>query len=156
MVNTLIFSISQHFIGDASHIRDNNLELLSNMKCKSLGEFRQYKDIFFQRVFLRTDCSQPFWKEKFLAGLPKLIGDQVREKIREDFNGEIPYGTLSYGELTSYVNKIGTNLYTTMRLQKKLKNEQKLKKQSIGDFCQQYDPSFVQSKDKRKSSKSRS
>ena len=60
MVNTLIFSISQHFIGDSSHIRDKNLELLSNMKCKSLGEFRQYKDIFFQRVFLRTDYNQPF------------------------------------------------------------------------------------------------
>ena len=70
MVNTLIFSISQHFIGDASHIRDNNLELLSNMKCKSLGEFRQYKDIFFQRVFLRTDFNKPFWKEKIIVVLP--------------------------------------------------------------------------------------
>ena len=128
MLNTLIFSISQHFIGDSSHIRDRSLELLSNLKCKSLGEFRQYKDIFFQKVFLRDDCNQPFWKEKFLAGLPSLIGDQVRNKIREDFNGEIPYNNLSYGELASYVNKIGTNLCITIRLQKRLKNERKLTK----------------------------
>src|SRR5262249_47499291 len=31
MVHTLIFSISQHFIGDPSHYSDKSLELLSNM-----------------------------------------------------------------------------------------------------------------------------
>lgn len=36
-VDTLIFSISQHFIGDPSHVGDRHQYLLSNMKCKSLG-----------------------------------------------------------------------------------------------------------------------
>ena len=65
MVNTLVFSISQYFVGDPSHFRDKTLALLSNMKCKSLGEFHQYKNTFFQRVLLGNDCNQPFWKEKF-------------------------------------------------------------------------------------------
>ena len=146
MVNTLVSSISQHFVGDPSHFRDKTFELLSNMKCKSLGEFRQYKDTFFQRVLLRNDCNQPFWKEKILAGLPKLIGEQVRNKIREDNNNEIPYDHLSYGELASYVYKIGTNLCTTIRLQKQLKNEKRLKRQSLGDFCAQFDSSFTYEK----------
>ena len=72
VVNTLIVSISQHFLGDSSYILDKNQDLLSNMKCRSLREFREYKEIFLSRVFQRTDCNQPFWKEKFVAGLPKI------------------------------------------------------------------------------------
>jgi len=124
------------------------------MKCKFLGEFREYKDVFFQRVLLRSDCNQPFWKEKFLAGLPKLIGEQVRDKIREEHNGQIPYDLLSYGELASYVYKIGTQLCTNIRLQKQLKKEQKTSNKGLGDFCAQYDPSFINPKN-RKSSKTK-
>ncbi|PKI53740.1 hypothetical protein CRG98_025870 [Punica granatum] len=66
-VATLVFAISQHFIGDPSHLKDKNLELLSNLKYKRLSDFRQYKDTFLTRVMSREDCNQPFWKEKFLA-----------------------------------------------------------------------------------------
>ncbi|PKI59910.1 hypothetical protein CRG98_019683 [Punica granatum] len=31
-VATLVFAISQHFVGDPSHLKDKNLELLSNLK----------------------------------------------------------------------------------------------------------------------------
>ncbi|PKI55759.1 hypothetical protein CRG98_023850 [Punica granatum] len=49
-VATLVFAISQHFVGDPSHLKDKNLELLSNLKCKRLSDFRQYKDTFLTRV----------------------------------------------------------------------------------------------------------
>jgi hypothetical protein len=41
---------------------------------------------------LREDSNQPFWKEKFLVGLPILLGEKVRNKIKETFTTKtIPY-----------------------------------------------------------------
>ena len=37
VVNTLIFTIAQHFIGDPSLWKDRSGELLSNLKCRTLG-----------------------------------------------------------------------------------------------------------------------
>ncbi|XLS44964.1 hypothetical protein HN51_001829, partial [Arachis hypogaea] len=39
-VNTLIFTIASHFIGDPSLWKDRSGELLSNLKCKTLSDFR--------------------------------------------------------------------------------------------------------------------
>ncbi|PKI58299.1 hypothetical protein CRG98_021305 [Punica granatum] len=108
-VATLVFAISQHFVGDPSHLKDKNLELLSNLKCKRLSDFRQYKDTFLTRVMSREDCNQPFWKEKFLAGLPTLLGEQVRNEIKSINHGQIPYKELSYGELISFIHKEGAD-----------------------------------------------
>ncbi|KAL5134611.1 polyprotein [Glycine soja] len=79
-VNTLIFTIAQHFIGDPSLWKDRSAELLSNLKCRTLADFRWYRDTFLTRVYTREDSQQPFWKEKFLAGLPRSLGDKVRDK----------------------------------------------------------------------------
>ncbi|KAH9723908.1 hypothetical protein KPL70_007304 [Citrus sinensis] len=38
-VATLILTISLHFIGDPSHLRDKNTELLHNLRCRKLSEF---------------------------------------------------------------------------------------------------------------------
>ncbi|KAL5130725.1 polyprotein [Glycine soja] len=96
-VNTLIFTIAQHFIGDPSLWKDRSAELLSNLKCRTLADFRWYRDTFLTRVYTREDSQQPFWKEKFLAGLPRSLGDKVRDKIRsQSANGDIPYESLSY------------------------------------------------------------
>ncbi|MFQ6636209.1 hypothetical protein Gotur_013168, partial [Gossypium turneri] len=72
-VERLVFSISKHFIRDPSHLKDRNSELLSNLKCKKLTNFKWRKDVFMTRVMQRSDKQQPFWKEKFLAGLPTLL-----------------------------------------------------------------------------------
>ncbi|QHN98931.1 uncharacterized protein DS421_13g393610 [Arachis hypogaea] len=106
-VNTLIFTIASHFIGDSSLWKDRSAELLSNLWCKILSDFRWYKDTFLTRVYTREDSQQPFWKEKFLAGLPKSLGDKVRDKIRSlTPDGIIPYDELSYGQLISFIQKI--------------------------------------------------
>uniref|UniRef100_A0A0R0EG98 DUF7746 domain-containing protein n=1 Tax=Glycine max TaxID=3847 RepID=A0A0R0EG98_SOYBN len=105
-INTLIFTIAQHFIGDPSLWKDRSAELLSNLKCRILADFRWYRDTFLTRVYTREDNQQPFGKEKFLAGLPRSLGDKVRDKIHsQSANGDIPYETLSYGQLISYVQK---------------------------------------------------
>ena len=43
VVNTLIFTITQHFIGDPSLWKDRSGELLSNLKCRNLADFRWYR-----------------------------------------------------------------------------------------------------------------
>ena len=60
-VNTLIFTIAQHFIGDPSLWKDRSAELLSNLKCRTLADFRWYRDTFLTRVYTREDSQQPFW-----------------------------------------------------------------------------------------------
>ncbi|XLU80028.1 hypothetical protein S245_003448, partial [Arachis hypogaea] len=42
-VNTLIFTIASHFIGDPSLWKDRSAELLSNLRCKTLSDFRFVK-----------------------------------------------------------------------------------------------------------------
>ena len=60
VVNTLIFTIAQHFIGDPSLWRDGSVELLSNLKCKILVVFQWYRDTFLTKVFIKEDSQQPF------------------------------------------------------------------------------------------------
>ncbi|KAH9671332.1 putative ribonuclease H protein [Citrus sinensis] len=141
-VATLILTISLHFIGDPSHLRDKNAELLHNLRCRKLSDFQEYKTTFFTRLFLRDDANHVTWKEKFLAGLPTLLGEKVRNSIKALYDNRIPYDELTYGELVSFVNKEGLNICQDLKLQKRLKQELRRSKQELGSFCKQfnYDP----------------
>ncbi|KAH9671276.1 hypothetical protein KPL70_017306 [Citrus sinensis] len=141
-VATLILTISLHFIGDPSHLRDKNAELLYNLRCRKLSEFQDYKTTFFTRLFLRDDANHTTWKEKFLAGLPTLLGEKVRNSIKALYDNRIPYDELTYGELVSFVNKEGLKICQDLKLQKRLKWELRKSKQELGSFCKQfnYDP----------------
>ncbi|KAH9679745.1 hypothetical protein KPL71_026254 [Citrus sinensis] len=141
-VATLILTISLHFIGDPSHLRDKNAELLYNLRCRKLSDFNDYKTTFFTRLFLRDGANHVTWKEKFLAGLPTLLGEKVRNSIKALFDNRIPYDELTYGELVSFVNKEGLKICQDLKLHKRLKQELRQSKQELGGFCKQfnYDP----------------
>ncbi|KAH9679453.1 hypothetical protein KPL71_026141 [Citrus sinensis] len=96
----------------------------------------------FHRLFLRDDANHVTWKEKFLAGLPTLLGEKVRNSIKALFENRIPYDELTYGELVSFVNKEGLKICQDLKLQKRLKQELRKSKQELGGFCKQfnYDP----------------
>ena len=57
---TLIYSISKHFIGDPTKIKDKTADLLTNLKCPTLHDFRWYREVFLTKVMLRSDCNQSF------------------------------------------------------------------------------------------------
>ncbi|RVW71016.1 hypothetical protein CK203_059713 [Vitis vinifera] len=137
-VATLIYSISKHFIGDPTKIKDKTADLLTNLKCPKLHDFRWYKEVFLTKVMLRSDCNQSFWKEKFISGLPKLFSERIRIKIREQYNGQIPYDKLTYGEIISIVTGEGIKLCNDFKLKQQMKNEQKIYKNEFGSFCSQF------------------
>ncbi|KAG5063956.1 hypothetical protein JHK85_005139 [Glycine max] len=127
-VNTLIFTIAQHFIGDPSLWKD--------------------------RVYTREDSQQPFWKEKFLAGLPRSLGDKVRDKIRsQSANGDIPYESLSYSQLISYVQKVALKICQDDKIQRQLAKEKAQTKRDLGSFCEQFGLPTCPKQKKKQSSK---
>ncbi|KAH1192767.1 hypothetical protein GmHk_19G053922 [Glycine max] len=154
-VNTLIFTIAQHFIGDPLLWKDRSAELLSNLKCRTLTDFRWYRDTFLTRVHTREDSQQPFWKEKFLAGLPRSLGDKVRDKIRsQSANGDISYESLSYGQLISYVQKVALKICQDDKIQRQLAKEKAQTKKDLGSFCEQFGlPACPKQKKKQSSRK---
>ncbi|KAL5130726.1 polyprotein [Glycine soja] len=153
-VNTLIFTIAQHFIGDPSLWKDRSAELLSNLKCRTLADFRWYRDTFLTRVYTREDSQQPFWKEKFLAGLPRSLGDKVRDKIRsQSANGDIPYESLSYGQLISYVQKVALKICQDDKIQRQLAKEKAQTKRDLGSLCEQFGLPACPKQKKKQSSK---
>nr|KJB23562.1 hypothetical protein B456_004G105400 [Gossypium raimondii] len=91
------------------------------------------------RVMQRSDNQQPFGKENFLAGLPTLLGEKVRNQIRENYKGIIPYGKLTYGELIRFTQKEGLQIYQDLKLQKQLKKERYQCRKELGSFCHQFD-----------------
>ena len=137
-VNTLIFTIIKHFVGDPSLWKDRSAELLSNLKCRTLSDFRWYRDNFLQRVLTRDDANQPFWKEKFLAGLPKSLADKVREKLRNQNDGNISYERLTSGQLVSHVQRTALKICQDDKIQKQLAKEKATSNRELGTFCEQF------------------
>ncbi|KAG8645457.1 hypothetical protein MANES_10G066150v8 [Manihot esculenta] len=138
-VSALILTISLHFIGDPSHLKDKNAELLSNLKCKKLSHFQNYKTTFLTRLMLREDSNQDFWKEKFLAGLPYFLGEKVRNHIKNQYGNPIPYSKLTFGQLVSIIQKEGLQICHDLKLQRTLKYEMHKTKHELGSFCKQFD-----------------
>ena len=65
---------------------------------------------------LREDSNQPFWKEKFLAGLPKILGEKVRNTIRASYSNQIPYNQFTYSELISLTQNEGLKICQDLKL----------------------------------------
>nr|KAJ0190706.1 hypothetical protein LSAT_V11C800444760 [Lactuca sativa] len=158
MVNTLIFAIIKNFVGDPSTFQEKTFEILMNLHCRKLTDFRCYKDNYLVKVFSRPDCKESYWKERFIAGLPKLFAERVRQKLRENFNNTIPYQNLTYGDLINYINKEGLTVCADLRFKEKLKKDRINSKNELGNFCQQYgyQPSNGPSTSKSKVFKKRS
>ena len=82
---------------------------------------------------LREDSNQPFWKEKFLAGLPFFLGEKV-SSIKQEYGNPIPYESLTYGQLISIIQKEGLKICQDIKLQKSLKYEMNKTKKELGSF----------------------
>lgn len=107
---TLLYCIAKHFVGEPRLFQDRSLKILNTLYCKRLTDFRWYKDMFLNKVMIRTDCNNDYWKARFLSSLPAHFAKKVRTKIRDRCNGKIPYPQLSYGDLISIINVVAIDL----------------------------------------------
>ena len=147
-VNTLIYTIMKHFVGRPSNITSRIYDKLSNLRCKTLGDYRWYEDVFTTRVMHRSDCNSPFWKEKFINGLPRLFGEKVKETLSTHL-GVIDYDNLIYGDISSTIRSEGMKTCRDLKIQSQASKSKV--KYEVGNLCTQYGfPPIAPSKRKSK------
>ena len=110
--------------------------------------------MFLVKVMSRHICGSHYWKEKFISGLPTLFAEKVRQIIRNIHNGRIPYESLTYRELITFVNNEGLALCTDLKLKSQMKKEKPDNRKELGKFCSYYgyDTTIAPSKRKNKHS----
>ncbi|ESQ33307.1 hypothetical protein EUTSA_v10005523mg, partial [Eutrema salsugineum] len=136
-IEVLVHTILMHFVGNPTEELESKRIILTNLRCPTLGDFKWYKDVFITNIFLRPDCNQPFWKERFISGLPNFFAEKVINKLKEISGGQpVPWNNITYGQLFAFVKKIGLSI---CQEQKDKKRNDKFKfKVTMGSFCEQY------------------
>ena len=93
--------------------------------------------MYLSKVLIRTDSSLEFWKENFVNGLPKHFSRRIKDGLKTKYNGKIPWQTLSYGSITSFIIE-GLRLCNESKIQNKL-NSSISNRNQLGRFCDQYE-----------------
>jgi hypothetical protein len=83
-------------------------------------------------------------RKKFLVGLPTLLGERVKNKIKDTFISKtIPYDQLTYEKLVGFTQKKKVlKIYQDLKLQKHLKWEMRRTRHELSSFHQQFDLSL--------------
>ena len=116
-VNTLIYIILKHFVGTPSNISSRVSDYSNNLKCPTMFDYKWYQDVFLSRVMFRKDFHKPYWKEKFIDGLPPIFAHKVKQELMGK-NDSIDYDNLTYGDILSTIKKIGINMCNDEKLLK--------------------------------------
>ena len=97
-VNTLIYTILKYFVDTPSNISSRVSDLLNNLRCPTMSDYRWYQDVFLSRVMIRKDCHKPYWKENFIDSLPPIFTHKVKQELMGK-NDSIDYDSLTYGDI---------------------------------------------------------
>jgi len=131
----LIHTITLHFLGNFKEEQATAKSILINLRFPTLIDYRWYKDIFLTNVLKREDGLQQFWKERFIVGLPKLFGERILSKLRQNFaTNDIPFNMLSFGQLFGMVKSEGLNLCNEIKLQSEYGSERAQSLKEMGNF----------------------
>ncbi|KAL4601694.1 hypothetical protein ACB092_10G000200 [Castanea dentata] len=150
-VNTLVYTILKYFVGTPSNISSRISDYLNNLRCPTMSNYRWYQDVFTSRVMLRKDSTKPYWKEKFIDGLPLIFAHKVQNELIGK-NDSIDFDNLTYGDIFSTIKKIGINMCNDEKWLKQLLQDKKKAKYEMGNFCEQYSlPPIAPSRQKGKS-----
>jgi hypothetical protein len=128
---------------------------LNNLRCPTMSYYRWYQDVFLSRVMFRPDSQKPYWKEKFIDGLPSLFTHKVKDELIDANTGLIDYDKLTYGDLFATVKKLGIKMCIDQKMiRQQLKNAKKAKYE-MSNFWEQFGESPIapSRKDKKKSDK---
>ena len=61
----LIYAITKHFIGDPNIFGERTSEILQNLRCRTLSDFKWYHDVFIATVMIRADAREKIIESKF-------------------------------------------------------------------------------------------
>nr|KYP47809.1 Enzymatic polyprotein [Cajanus cajan] len=136
MVETLIISIIQSFMGDSNIFDNKTNTLLHNLRCPTLGDFRWYVDNFIMMVMTSADCKENFWKEKFIAGLSPVFATKIREKLSQTYDENLQ--ELTYGRIIAIIKTTALEICNNMKLEKQIKKQKESEIRELGNFCAQY------------------
>ena len=115
-----------------------------------MSNYKWYQDVFISRVMLWKDCHKPYWKERFIDGLPPIFAHKVKQVLMGK-NDSIDYDNLTYGDIFSAIKKLGINMCNDEKLLKYQLQTKKKAKYEMGNFCEQYGlPPIAYSKQKGK------
>ena len=137
-VHRTVYAITKHFVGDPRILQERSSEILQNLRCRMLSDFRWYHDVFISKVMIRHDARAPYWKERFLYELPRALTEKVQETLREKHRETIPYDDLTYENLINEIKKEGLKLCSQLRLRYKVKKDLKASKKDLRSFCAQH------------------
>jgi hypothetical protein len=152
-VTTLLYAITKFFIGEPLKLQQRASDQLLNLYCPTMSDYRWYKDMFLSKLCLRPDGAAIYWKERFISGLPRLFAEKVKSNIRQNYNGEIPFNSLTMGEISNYIVETGLQICTDYKLQNKIKNEKANNRKEMGSFCEQYGATPIRAPSNPKSKK---
>ncbi|KAL0010934.1 hypothetical protein SO802_006042 [Lithocarpus litseifolius] len=130
-VNTLIHTILKHFVGTLTNVSSRVSDYLNNLRCPTMSDYRWYHAVFLSRVMLRKDCKKPYWKEKFIDGLPPLFAHKIQ-------NPELQKEYLDRFKKNLTKNEDSKKLKSTISFEEVLErfNKKKPKELTIGDLKQ--------------------
>ena len=135
----LIHTITLHFLGNPIEEQATSKTILINLRCPTLTDYRWYKDVFLIYVLKREDGTEDVWKEIFIVGLPKLFGERILSKLRQNFGtNDIPFDLLTFGQLFSIIKSEGLNLYNEINIQSKYGSEKAQSRKEMGTFCKAF------------------
>ena len=60
LVLRLMYSIRKHFIGDPKIFEERSSEILQNLRCRTLSDFKWYHDVFLAKLMTREDARASF------------------------------------------------------------------------------------------------
>ncbi|XP_049397394.1 uncharacterized protein LOC125861574 [Solanum stenotomum] len=83
-VYTLVLTILKHFNGRCTNQYETVRTLLNGLRCRTLGEFRWYKDSYMCRVMELPENNYEHWKAKFIDGLPPLFAERLSRQLKMD------------------------------------------------------------------------
>ncbi|KAL4599316.1 hypothetical protein ACB092_11G118500 [Castanea dentata] len=135
-VNTLVYTILKHFVGTPSNISSRISDYFNNLRCPTMSDYRWYQDVFTSRDMLRKDSTKPYWKEKFIDGLPPIFAHKVKNELIGK-NDSIDFDNLTYGDIFSTIKKIGINMCNDEKWLKQQLKDKKKAKYEMGNFCEQ-------------------
>ena len=59
-IHRILYAVTKHFVRDPRILQERSSEILQNLRCKTLSDFRWYHDVFISKVMIRHDARAPY------------------------------------------------------------------------------------------------